>query len=1110
MGMCPSARSKDEALTGKRPETLRIWLLGGFRVAVGSRPIEQGAWRLKKAAALVKLLALASGHRVHREQAMDLLWPDFGMQAASNNLRQILHASRRILDPTAGSRYLYVHGEQLVLCPGDQVLVDVEAFEEAAAAARRSQDPATYRTAIELYAGELLPEDRYEEWAEARREELRRLHLELLVELAGLYEERREHGPAIEALHRVVAEELTQEEAHHSLMRLYALSDRRAQALAQYERLRKALSDKLGTEPSASTRRLYNELAAGRFPPREPTAPAVYAPSVEELQDASKHNLPAPRTSFIGREAELRDVKRDLAMTRLLTLTGAGGCGKTRLALEVARELVGAYPDGVWLVELASLSEGTLVAQAMAAAVGIQEQPERSPAETLADFLRAKRVLLVLDNCEHLIDAVARFTDDLLNSCSHIKVLATSRERLNVEGELNWTVPSLSVPTLQRQLTVTEVEGYESVRLFVERARHRNLAFSLTPENARAVTRICGRLEGIPLAIELAAARVGLSVEQIATRLDDSLRLLTTGSRTASSRQRTLRGTLDWSYSLLSESERKLFGRLSVFAGGWTLEAAEAVGADGSIEGSDVLDLLGRLVDKSLVEAEAEVQGAVRYRLLEPVRQYAQERLEESEEVEAIQRGHAEFFLALAEEAEPEVEGPQQAAWLERLEAEHDNLRAALSWSLERGEEAELGLRVAGALGQFWFLRGYLGEGRRWLEEALAKASPASTAARANALHRLTFLAYLQGDLDRAQEASEEGLKLEGVEQFWDIAGRRSVAAGLGRLMLGIVASARGDSERAIQLYEKSLAFSRKVGDKRGIADNLLLLGIEMRPRGDLGKARELLEEGMVVVREVGDPELLAAFLTQLCDTFLLQGDLERATVIGDKAVAICREQNHRILLSDALCNLGWAALLRGDPERATTLYAESLELKRELGEKPLLVKLTVALPETLDGLACVAVAKGETERAVRLFGATQALHEQVRDHLTLAREYAALRELYLAATRSQLSEEAWEAAFAEGRAMGFEEAVEYALSDKKRSPPTLVLMPEDPSAAQPPVVLTRRERKVASLVAQGLTNRQIASELVIGERTVETHVRNLLKKLGLNSRDQVNIRMSE
>jgi DNA-binding NarL/FixJ family response regulator len=494
--------------------------------------------------------------------------------------------------------------------------------------------------------------------------------------------------------------------------------------------------------------------------------------------------------------------------------------------------------------------------------------------------------------------------------------------------------------------------------------------------------------------------------------------------------------------------------------------------------------------------------------MLEPIRQYARERLEESEEAEAIQRRHAEFFLALAEEAEPEVEGPQQAAWLERLEAEHDNLRAALSWSLERGEEAELGLRVAGALGQFWYLRGYLGEGRRWLEEALAKSSPASTAARANALHRLSFLAYLQGDLDRAQEASEEGLKLEGVEQFWNIADRRSAAAGL-RLMLGIVASVRGDSERAIQLYEKSLALSRKVGDKRGIADNLLLLGIEMRSWGNFEKARDLLEEGMVVAREVGDPELLAAFLNQLCDTFVLQGDLERATVVGEKAVAICREQNHRILLSDALCNLGWAALLRGDPGRATTLYAESLELKRELGENPLLVKLTVALPETLDGLACVAVARGETERAVRLFGATRALHKQVRDHLTLAREYAALREPYLAATRSQLSEEAWETAFAEGRAMGFEETVEYALSDEETATP-LTTVAEQSSADKPPPTLTRREREVANLLERRFTSRQIASELHISEHTVDKHVANILRKLNLHSREQVAVQMAK
>lgn len=341
------------------------------------------------------------------------------------------------------------------------------------------------------------------------------------------------------------------------------------------------------------------------------------------------------------------------------------------------------HPDGVWLVELAALPEGVLVAQAVAAALGVQEQPDRSPTDTLVNYLRAKRVLLVLDNCEHLIDAVARFVDALLNSCPHLRVLATSRESLNVEGELNWLVPSLSAPNLLRSPTLEELGGYESVRLFVERARHRNPAFSLTSEGANAVARICGRLDGIPLAIELAAARVGLSVEQIAARLDDSLRLLTAGSRTASPRHRTLRGTLDWSYALLSEPERRLFCRLPVFAGGWTLEATEAVGA-GDTEQGEVLDLLSGLVDKSLVVAEATGGGGVRYRMLEPIRQYAREKLEEGGEAEEVRSQHASFFLALTEEPEPRLRGAEDVEWLERLEAEHDNLRAALAWALER------------------------------------------------------------------------------------------------------------------------------------------------------------------------------------------------------------------------------------------------------------------------------------------------------------------------------------------------------------------------------------------------------------------------------------------
>src|SRR5829696_5005823 len=363
-----------------RSEAVRVRLLGGFRVSVGPRAITQDAWRLRKAAALVKLLALASGHRLHREQAMDLLWPDANRRASSNSLRSILHAARKILDPTMGSRYLASEDETLVLCPEGDLWVDVDAFEEAAATARRAKEPATYRVAIDLYGGDLLPEDRYEEWTEGRRNELRQLYLALLVELAGLYEERREHDLAIEVLLKVTAEEPTSEEAHVALMRLHALLGRPERALAQYERLRDVLSRGLGTRPAGSSRRLRDEIAAGSFPLTPPVGPSQ---EHEERTGVGKHNLPASRTTFVGREREMVEVKRMLAMTWLLTLTGAGGSGKTRLALEVARDLVGAYPDGVWLVELAPLTEGGLVAQEVARALGVQERPDRPLTDAL-------------------------------------------------------------------------------------------------------------------------------------------------------------------------------------------------------------------------------------------------------------------------------------------------------------------------------------------------------------------------------------------------------------------------------------------------------------------------------------------------------------------------------------------------------------------------------------------------------------------------------------------------------------------------------------------------------------------------------------------------------
>ena len=785
----------------------------------------------------------------------------------------------------------------------------------------------------------------------------------------------------------------------------------------------------------------------------------------------------------------MEEVKRELAMTRLMTLTGAGGSGKTRLALEVARDLIDAYPDGVWLVELAPLSEDILVPKAVAEVLEVSERPGEPLTDTLADVLGSRQLLLVADNCEHLIGAAAGLVDKLLDSCPRARILATSREALGVEGESRWPVPSLFVPEHRHEPSSEELEGYESVRLFVERARGRDHGFSSSPENALVVAEICRTLEGIPLAIELAAARVGtLSLGQIAERLGESLELLTHGGRTATPRQQTLRGTLDWSYDLLSEPERALIGRLSTFAGGWTLEASEAVGAGGGIEEGEVLDLLSGLVDKSLVVAKVSDEGTVRYRLLEPVRQYALEKLEESGEAEANRRWHTEFFLALAEEAEPKLWGPDQGVWLERLEVEHDNMRAALSRSIERGED-ELGLRLAGALRWFWHGQGHYGEGRSWLEEALSRDSRASVAARTKALSAVGWLAMDQDDTDRVVEAAEEGLKLSAGTEIEDL-----FEASFMR-MLGSVARMRGDYEQATQLYEESLVRSRKDGDRRSIAYSLLNLTIVSRDQDDHERATFFYEEGVALCRESGYAALLAEYLVSMGYEFLLRGDYGRATALNEEAAALLRERGHEGGLEFALDNLGWAALLRRDHELAMETFKESLVLCLKLGDKLIAV-------ESLEGLACTAGARAEAERAARLFGAARGL----RGALGYEQEprARALREPHLAAARSRMNKEFWEAALAEGLSMGLEEAIQYALSAEEPSatPPSSTtgqMLP--PSTRERPAGLTSREVEVLGLVATGMTSAQVATDLFLSPRTVDTHLTSIYHKLGVTSR---------
>jgi predicted ATPase/DNA-binding CsgD family transcriptional regulator len=809
-----------------------------------------------------------------------------------------------------------------------------------------------------------------------------------------------------------------------------------------------------------------------------------------------EHNLPAPRSSFVGRERQIGELERELATTRLLTLTGVGGSGKTRLALEVARDLLEAYPDGAWLVALAPLSEEALVPKAVAEALGVHERPQEPLSDTLAEVLADRQLLLVLDNCEHLLEASARLVDAMLDSCPSLRILATSREALGVEGEIRWLVPPLSVPELQQGTPTSEKpEAYESVRLFVERARGRDPSFSLSSQNALAVGEICRMLEGIPLAIELAAARVGtLSVEQISRRLTDSLKLLTDGNRTQLPRQQTLKGTLDWSFELLSEDEKKLFGRLSVFAGGWTLEAAEAVGVGGGIEEDDILDLLSGLVGKSLVVARGRDQIGVRYRLLEPVRQYAREKLEEGGKSEEVRLRHATFFLTLAEDAEPRLRTPEDVEWLERLEREHDNTRATLSWALEKGE-AELALRLGGALGVFWQAHGHWSDGRKWLEGALAKDAQASVgtpAVRIKALEALFWLNYDQFDLARMEAAAQEGMELSAEA---DIDG--SLAASL-RMMLACPAWIGGDYQRGKKLLEEGLTLGRQAGDKVKIAQALFQLAGVTYGLGERARAIELYEESIVVCREIGYSNRLPDSLLSLGYLRLLKGDYERGATLNEEAVAVCREHGYRSKLHYALDNLGWAALLQGDLERAGTYYEESLVVCKELGDK-------MIASESLEGMACVSGTQGEAPRAAKLFGAAEGLQETLREAVALQHgpEEEAWREPYRATARALLGEEAWEEALARGRAMGLEEAIEYALSKKESPTATLSSNSEQPSAraAEHSAGLTPREVEVLGLVAEGLTNAQIAQRLFLSPRTVHRHLNSVYHKLGVRSR---------
>jgi non-specific serine/threonine protein kinase len=846
----------------------------------------------------------------------------------------------------------------------------------------------------------------------------------------------------------------------------------------------------MGAEPGETTtalfRRLREETRAGARP-RAPERGGAAAAPPRNLFDPVPRALPLPLTQLVGREEAVREVTERLAPEpagggcRLVTLTGAGGIGKTRLALQVAHELADQFVDGVWFVELAALADGALVSQTVAAALRIQEQSDRPALEALGEALQDRQLLLTLDSCEHLVGACVAVAHALLSRCAAVRILATSRQPLGVTGEVAWRVPSLEIPTSaalppEAKDAISYFLSYDAVRLFIARAQQAAPRFRLVPQDAETIAQICRRLDGIPLAIELAAARVrAMTVGQIAARLDDRFRLLTGGSRTALPRQQTLRGAMDWSYDLLSEAERVLMRRLSVFAGGWTLEAAEAVcgdcgvrragcglpGADrpirkphSTIHDHEVLNLLTGLVDRSLVVYEETGAGG-RYRFLETMRQYSSERLEEAGETDAARGRHLAFFLRLAAAAEPHLTGAEQGEWLDRLETELDNVRAALDWAGssdaghrsigERPDAPELatlpageaGLRLAGALWRFWAVRGYLTEGRERLARGLANPV-GGTPGRAKALTTAGSLAYRQGDHQTARSLFEEGLAIQ--QQLGD---RPGIAASLHSL--GLVAYHRGEIEAARSLYEEGLTIRRESGDRWGIAASFHSLGNIAYDQGDHEAARSLYEEGLAIRRELGDHSGVAASLNDLGMVALARADYQTACSLFEESLSIKRDMGNRLGVASSLYNMAIATYAQGDLVTARSRCVEGLAIQAELGDR-------LGIATSLEALAMLACGRpgrpgggqtaGDPEgsrtveradtaaagRAARLFGSSEALREAIGAPLR-PNEHAAYRR-QVRRLRAMLGEPAFAAAWAEGRAMHLGQAVATALGE--------------------------------------------------------------------------------
>jgi non-specific serine/threonine protein kinase len=956
---------------------LNIKFLGAFEV---KRDGEAVTVPSRAAQSLFAYLVLSAGFSHRREKLAGLLWPDSTEESARDYLRHGLWRIRKAIEvaPAHGKAvpYLIADDIQISFKADSPYSLDAAVIKKINAAEASTDE---LIAALSLYEGELLP-GFYDEWVVLEREHLQSVFEQKVSRLLELLELESRWSDMLTWGERWISFGQKPEAAYRALMSAHSALGDKAKIAATYERCAKSLRE-FDMQPSDQTRVLYEDLKSGQEIPK-----VISVPSNPVVKQTHSSNLPNPLTSFIGREKALEEIADLFVTSRLLTLQGPGGVGKTRLAIHTAQDIAKRFKDGAWWVDLVGLADPALVPQTLAKALDVREIPNQPLIKTLVDGLRSRQTLIVLDNCEHLVSACAQLADRLLSECQKLKILATSRESLDIPGETIWQVPSLTLPDAKEMLTIKSLSRFESIHLFSVRAALVQPEFELTEQNAKTVVQICQRLGGIPLAIELAAARVKMmTTDEIAKRLDDRFDLLTSGSRTVLPRHQTLRATIDWSYDLLTEPERILFRRLSVFAGGFTLEAAESVASGGDISRSQVIDLLGQLINKSLVTVEPgldDLASGTRYGMLETVREYARQKLEVAGEAGKVKDRHLEFFSTFAQRAELGIYSVDQVTWFNRLDREADNLRSAMDWPTSGGPDNDMESRsmrkykylIIGSLAMFWE-RGY----RREITETLNR-----------------ILAF-----DISNEATNERAKALSVGGFllWSL----------------------NDFSNARDYLEESIEIADKLGDKLSLAWSLSYLGWTFDSLGEFDKAKISLEKSVDIGRSLGETgkQAVGQSLSLLGDIPFWQGNLPEARKLYEEAISYLREIHNVNMMTYPLRRLGYLVLGERDFDRAVELFSESLQINHELGHFQGQVACLV-------GFAATNMARKDMEKAAVLIGCVENLLDRIGVPLFYADTVEYKR--CTAQLKGMLDEVAFHSARSKDTAMTLERAIEFAL----------------------------------------------------------------------------------